>query len=84
VDYRCRVVSGTLLSATDVTEARWVNWQELTGHGSYVLRPFTLSVIRKALEQAGRTQPQEQRIVTQGRLDEKTVPGADSEEEPFP
>ena len=95
VDYRCRVVGGTLVSATDVTEARWMSWQELTGHGGFVVRPFTLSVIRRALEQAaGRTQPEEPRIVTQGRLDqksapphgrdEKPAPDADREEEPFP
>ena len=85
VDYRCRVVSGTLASATDVTEARWMSWQELTGHGGFVVRPFTLSVIRRALEQAaGRTQPEEQRIVTQGSLDKKPAPHADGEEEPFP
>jgi 8-oxo-dGTP diphosphatase len=85
VDYRCRVVSGTVAGATDVTEARWVRWQELTGHGGYVVRPFTLSVIRKALEQAGGgTQPEQQSIVTQGRLDRTTVPGVDREEEPFP
>ena len=94
VDYRCRVVSGTLASATDVTEARWVRWQELTGHGGFVVRPFTLSVIRKALEQAGGgMQPEEQSIVTQSRVDEKPAPGgrdekptsdAGGEEEPFP
>ncbi|MCU1314632.1 MAG: hydrolase, family [Acidobacteriaceae bacterium] len=94
VDYRCGVVSGTLASATDVTEARWVRWQELTGHGGFVVRPFTLSVIRKALEQAdGGTQPEEQSIVTHGRLDEKPAavggdekPTSDAggEEEPFP
>jgi 8-oxo-dGTP diphosphatase len=95
VDYRCRVVSGTLASATDVTEARWVDWQELTGHGRFAVRPFTLSVIRKALDQAGgRMQPEEQSIVTHGRLDqkpapadgryEKPAPDAGGEEEPFP
>jgi ADP-ribose pyrophosphatase YjhB (NUDIX family) len=85
VDYRCRVVSGRLASATDVTEARWMKWQELTGHGGYVVRPFTLSVIRKALEQAaGGTQPQQQSIVTQGHRDRTPVPDAGREEEPFP
>jgi ADP-ribose pyrophosphatase YjhB (NUDIX family) len=84
VDYRCCVVSGRLASTTDVTEARWVKWQELTGHGGYVVRPFTLSVIRKALEQAaGGAQPQQQSVVTQGGLDQ-TVPGVDREKEPFP
>ena len=51
VDYRCRLLDGTLTSATDVTEARWASWHELTGHGAVVIRPFTLSVIRKALDQ---------------------------------
>jgi 8-oxo-dGTP diphosphatase len=93
VDYRCRVRGGTLASATDAVEARWVRWQELTGHGGYVVRPFTLSVIRKALEQAGGgMQPEEQRI-TQGRLDQmqapdgqdnQPAPNAGGEEEPFP
>jgi 8-oxo-dGTP diphosphatase len=54
VDYRCRVLGGTLSSATDVTEARWARWNELTGHGGLVIRPFTLSVIRKALDQMSR------------------------------
>lgn len=54
VDYRCRVLGGTLASATDVTEVRWVGWNELNGHGAYAVRPFTLSVIRKALDQAKR------------------------------
>jgi hypothetical protein len=72
-----------------------VDWQELTGHGRFAVRPFTLSVIRKALEQAGSdTQPDEGSIVTQGRLDqepapaagryEKLAPDAGREEEPFP
>ena len=52
VDYRCRVLGGTLESATDVTEARWVRWSELNGHSAFAVRPFTLSVIRKALDQA--------------------------------
>ena len=56
VDYRCRVLSGTLACATDVTEARWVRWEELTGHGAFAVRPFTLSVIRKALDAATQDQ----------------------------
>jgi 8-oxo-dGTP diphosphatase len=52
VDYRCRLLGGTLAGATDVTEVRWARWKELTGHGALAIRPFTLSVIRKALDQA--------------------------------
>jgi len=98
VDYRCRVVGGTLASASDVTEARWTTWQELTGHGVFVVRPFTLSVIRKALDQAhgraehGQQSPQEQSqqkqtIVTQGRSGQMSSPSdtnPDRKEEPFP
>ena len=56
VDYRCRVTGGTLASATDATEARWASWNELTGHGALAIRPFTLSVIRKALDQVSQRQ----------------------------
>ncbi len=52
IDYRCRVLGGTLASASDATEVRWAAWGELTGHGAIPVRPFTLSVIRKAIEQA--------------------------------
>jgi hypothetical protein len=58
------------------------------------VRPFTLSVIRKALDQSGGRMQPEQSIVTQGRLDqkpaptdgqyEKPAPDAGREEEPFP
>ena len=65
VDYRCRVAGGTLRSATDVTEARWASWNELTGHSALAVRPFTLSVIRKALDQAaGKSRPEDTEIVT--------------------
>jgi ADP-ribose pyrophosphatase YjhB (NUDIX family) len=57
VDYRCRVAGGTLRSATDVTEARWASWNELTGHSALAVRPFTLSVIRKALDQVAQANP---------------------------
>lgn len=58
VDYRCRVTGGVLACASDATEVRWARWDELTGHGSMALRPFTLSVIRKALDQtAGQREP---------------------------
>ena len=59
IDYRCRLIGGILAGATDVTEVRWARWKELTGHGALALRPFTLSVIRKALEQAGCAHPKE-------------------------
>lgn len=78
VDYRCRVAGGTLHSATDVTEARWASWNELTGHSALAVRPFTLSVIRKALDQAaGRSRPEDTEIVTRDTR-------ATAEEEPFP
>jgi ADP-ribose pyrophosphatase YjhB (NUDIX family) len=78
VDYRCRVISGTLRSASDVTEARWASWNELTGHSALAVRPFTLSVIRKALDQAaGRSRPEDTEIVTRNTR-------AATEEEPFP
>jgi 8-oxo-dGTP diphosphatase len=64
VDYRCRVLGGTLMSATDVTEARWATWNELTGHGALAIRPFTLSVIRKALDQASKSTAGVSEIVT--------------------
>jgi 8-oxo-dGTP diphosphatase len=79
VDYRCRVSSGTLRSATDVTEARWASWNELTGHSALAVRPFTLSVIRKAIDQAASGNPHraESKIVTQDRR-------SSMQEEPFP
>ena len=82
VDYRCRLLDGTLASATDVTEARWTSWHELTGHGAVVIRPFTLSVIRKALDQRTHPSGDENDIVTR----DPTVaerPAA-KQEEPFP
>lgn len=62
VDYRCRVTGGVLACASDATEVRWAGWDVLTGHGGMALRPFTLSVIRKALDQtahqtAGQREP---------------------------
>jgi ADP-ribose pyrophosphatase YjhB (NUDIX family) len=88
VDYRCRVLGGTLMSATDVTEARWATWSELTGHGALAIRPFTLSVIRKALDQVSKSTAGEREIVTR----ETGMPGpaaadtmhAAEREEPFP
>jgi ADP-ribose pyrophosphatase YjhB (NUDIX family) len=52
IDYRCRVASGVLACATDATEARWAHWHELNEAGAERVRPFTLSVIRKALDQS--------------------------------
>ena len=45
VDYLCRVESGRLEAASDVSEARWVERAHL---GEYGLRPETLRVIAKA------------------------------------
>ena len=82
VDYRCRLLGGTLASATDVTEARWAGWHELTGHGAVVIRPFTLSVIRKALDQVTHPSGEEYDVVTR----DPTVAErqAAKQEEPFP
>lgn len=88
VDYRCRLLGGALMSASDATEARWATWSELTGHGALAVRPFTLSVIRKALDQAGKSTAGESEIVTR----ETGIPdpaAADTmqparREEPFP
>lgn len=57
IDYRCRVVGGSLACASDATEARWAAWSELTGHGAIPVRPFTLTVIRRAIEQARSATP---------------------------
>lgn len=76
VDYRCRVTGGTLHSATDVTEARWAAWAELNGHAALKIRPFTLSVIRKALDQATKAEGDTGSHVRDARSD---VQG-----EPFP
>jgi 8-oxo-dGTP diphosphatase len=78
VDYRCGVTGGTLKSATDVTEARWATWAELTGHGALKIRPFTLSVIRKALDQVTKAQSD---VVTR---DSQSSFRSAIEEEPFP
>lgn len=79
VDYRCSVCGGTLRSATDVTEVCWAGWKELTGHSALAVRPFTLSVIRKALDQAvSRSHSRgENEIVTQSCR-------SSMQEEPFP
>jgi len=77
VDYRCRVAGGILQSATDVTEARWASWGELNGHSALAVRPFTLSVIRKALDQVTK---REDEIVTRNTRST----GPTIEEEPFP
>jgi 8-oxo-dGTP diphosphatase len=90
IDYRCRVLGGRLASATDVTDVRWAAWNELTGHGALTVRPFTLSVIRKALDQMvpGTRPVGESEIVTR----ETGMPNpaaadrlrATQREEPFP
>jgi ADP-ribose pyrophosphatase YjhB (NUDIX family) len=45
VDYLCRMTGGNLQAASDVSEARWVEEQELRNLG---LRPATAAVIGKA------------------------------------
>ncbi len=45
VDFLCRVESGTLRAASDVSAARWVRRRELE---QFHLRPATLRVIEKA------------------------------------
>ena len=82
VDYRCRVLRGTLTSATDVTEARWASWNELTGHGALAIRPFTLSVIRKALDQVSRRDA-DAGMVTRNSTAGDEIHGA-KQEGPFP
>jgi 8-oxo-dGTP diphosphatase len=71
VDYRCRVDGGTLACASDALEVRWAHWSELAPHTPdatsptpgepFALRlaPFTLRVIRKALDQAASASEQE-------------------------
>jgi 8-oxo-dGTP diphosphatase len=84
VDYRCRLKGGTLASATDATEARWASWNELTGHGALAIRPFTLSVIRRALDQVSpqRSAAGEREIVTRNPATAERQ--AARQEEPFP
>jgi ADP-ribose pyrophosphatase YjhB (NUDIX family) len=82
VDYRCRLLGGTLASATDVTEVRWAHWNELTGHGAVAIRPFTLSVIRKALDQVRQPAAGEGEVVTRDPAAAERQ--ATRREEPFP
>jgi hypothetical protein len=67
-----------------VTEARWASWNELTGDSALAARPFTLSVIRKALDQAVHANPPENndKIVTREPSVETGRPAV--QEEPFP
>jgi 8-oxo-dGTP diphosphatase len=44
IDFLCRVVSGSLICATDALEGRWATADDLDG-----LTPLTVEVIRKAL-----------------------------------
>ncbi|HEY3929795.1 MAG TPA: NUDIX hydrolase [Candidatus Koribacter sp.] len=44
VDYLCRVISGTLQAATDVSDARWVPEAQI---GDFGLRETTMRLIRK-------------------------------------
>lgn len=77
VDYRCRLLGGSLASATDVTEARWAEWGELNGHSALSVRPFTLTVIRKALDQASQA-------ADAGRTITREPAAISRQEEPFP
>lgn len=85
VDYRCHLLGGRLASATDVTEARWVTWNELTGHGALAIRPFTLSVIRKALDQVAQRDRSggQAKIVTRDPMATDDTQSA-KQKEPFP
>lgn len=50
VDFAATFVSGDLKPASDVTEARWVNPQDLSG---YPLNPQTREVLLRAIGQIG-------------------------------
>lgn len=45
IDFLCRVMSGSLICATDALEGRWATADDLDG-----LTPLTIEVIRKALD----------------------------------
>lgn len=47
VDFLCRVTGGSLACASDAVEARWARPAEMSG-----LTPFTVEVIRKAVQMA--------------------------------
>jgi 8-oxo-dGTP diphosphatase len=49
VDFLCRVIGGNLACATDAADVRWTGADDLAG-----VAPFTVSVIRKAFEIAGK------------------------------
>jgi 8-oxo-dGTP diphosphatase len=49
IDFVCRVASGTLCSASDAAEVRWVEEEELYRQNAYRLPPVTMRVIEKAL-----------------------------------
>jgi 8-oxo-dGTP diphosphatase len=55
VDFLCRVTGGSLASASDALDARWVSRPELNSHGIYGLEPFTVAVIERALRMAADT-----------------------------
>jgi ADP-ribose pyrophosphatase YjhB (NUDIX family) len=52
VDFLCTVSGGSLASASDADEARWVTRAELNSHSLYALEPFTVTVIEKAWNRA--------------------------------
>jgi 8-oxo-dGTP diphosphatase len=51
-DFLCRVTGGTLCSASDAVDVRWVAHEELNSHGKYKIAPFTIAVIEKAFRLA--------------------------------
>ena len=49
IDYLCLVESGQLQAASDVSEVRWADLDEISGLG---MRDITVGVIRKGLDRA--------------------------------
>jgi 8-oxo-dGTP diphosphatase len=84
VDYRCRLLGGTLASGTDATDVRWAGWNELTGHGALAIRPFTLSVIRKALDQVQQSPDGRFEIVTRDATEAQAKPPSKPPSQPLP
>jgi 8-oxo-dGTP diphosphatase len=61
IDFVCRVAGGTLCSASDADEVRWVEEEELHQQSAYRLAPVTMRVIEKALRLGLAGDPQEDR-----------------------
>jgi ADP-ribose pyrophosphatase YjhB (NUDIX family) len=51
-DYLCRVVSGTLLAASDAAAVRWVERAEWNSHSALALDPITVRVIEAGWQRA--------------------------------